>query len=520
MNVAEKTSEGLSRVFEVTVPAADLDERLKQKIEEIRPQVRLKGFRPGKVPAGHIRKMFGSSIMGDILQELVPQTTQEVLEERKLRPANQPDVNVKSDPEEVLKQGKDFSFEISLEVMPDFETTDPKTLKLEKPVAPVADEQIEEALSGLAEQTRSYEDKGAKAKAAEGDKVIIDFLGKIDGEAFEGGSAEDAELVIGSGQFIPGFEDQLKGAKAGDELEVKVTFPEDYQAEALAGKDAVFETKVKEVQAPAETEIDDELAKNFGLSDLSALKDALKQRFETEHNQASRLKVKRQILDQLDSAHKDVELPSGMVEQEFSQIWAQVEEAKNKGELEDEDKDKSDEQLKAEYREIAERRVRLGLVLAEMGRVAKVEVSQEELARAVNQEASRFPGQERQVVDYFQKNPQALQSLRAPLYEEKVVDYILELADVTEKEVDRETLFEEEDEAAAEKPKAKKKPAAKKKAAKAEGEEKAPAKKPAKKAAAKKDEGEAAAAAADKKAPAKKAPAKKAPAKKASAKKD
>lgn len=539
MNVAEKSSKGLSRVFEVTVPAADLDARLKQKIEEIRPQVRLKGFRPGKVPAAHIRKMFGSSIMGDILQELVPQTTQDVLQERKLRPANQPDVQVKSDPEEVLKEGKNFTFEISLEVMPDFETTDPKKLKLEKPVAPVADEQVDEALEGLAEQTRSYEDKGKKAKAEEGDKVIIDFVGKIDGEAFDGGSAEDAELVIGSGQFIPGFEDQLKGAKAGDEVEVKVTFPEDYQSKPLAGKDAVFETKVKEVQAPAETRIDDELAKNFGLSDLSALKDALRQRFETEHNQASRLKVKRQILDQLDAEHKDVELPGGMVEQEFSQIWAQVEEAKKKGELEDEDKDKSDDQLKTEYREIAERRVRLGLVLAEMGQVAKVEVSQEELARAVNQEASRFPGQERQVVDYFQKNPQALQSLRAPLYEEKVVDYILELADVTEKQVDRETLFAEEDEAA-EKPKAKKKPAAKKKAAKAEAEEKAPAKKPAakkaaakteeaapaksearkpaKKAAAKKDEGEAPAKSEAKK-PVKKAPAKKAPAKTAPAKK-
>ena len=519
MNVAEKTSEGLSRVYEVTVPAADLDKRLSAKIEEIRPQVRLKGFRPGKVPAAHIRKMFGTSIMGDILQELVPQTTQELLEERKLRPANQPNVDVKSDAEEVLKEGKDFTFEISLEVMPDFETIDAKTLKLEKPVAPVADEQVEEALEELAQQTRSYESRKTGAKAQEGDKLVIDFVGRIDGEAFQGGSAEDAELVLGSGQFIPGFEDQLIGAKAGDEVEVKVTFPEDYQAKQLAGKEAVFETTVKDVQAPAETRIDDDLAKNFGLSDLGALKEALKGRFETEHKQASRLKVKRQILDQLDEAHKDIDLPSGMVEQEFAQIWAQVEEAKKKGELEPEDQDKSDDELKTEYRAIAERRVRLGLVLAEMGRVARVEVSQEELARAVNQEASRFPGQERQVVDYFQKNPQALQSLRAPIYEEKVIDYILELADVTEKQVDRATLFEEEDEEAAEKKAAKKssKKAAAKKApakrkAEAAGDE--PAKKPAKKSAAKKEEDEAPAKSEAKK------PAKKAPAKKAAAKKD
>jgi len=524
MNVAEKSSEGLSRVFEVTVPASDLDEKLSAKIEEIRPQVRLKGFRPGKVPSAHIRKMFGSSILGDILQELVPQTTQEVLEERKLRPANQPNIDVKSDAEDVLKDGKDFNFEISLEVMPEFETVDPKTLKLEKPVAPVADEQVEEALSELAEQTKSYETKtGKTAKAGQGDKVVIDFVGKIDGEPFEGGTAEDAELVIGSGQFIPGFEDQLKGAKAGDELEVKVTFPEDYQAAHLAGKDAVFETEVKDVQAPAESKIDDSLAQNFGLSDLDALKEALKGRFENEHAQASRMKVKRQILDQLDEVNKEIDLPQGMVEQEFAQIWSQVEQAKEKGELEDEDKDKSEDQLKEEYRAIAERRVRLGLVLAEMGRVANVEVSQEELARAVNQEAQRFPGQEREVVDYFQKNPQALQSLRAPLYEEKVIDYILELADVTEKEVDRETLFEEDDEAEAEKEKAKKtakkKAPAKKKTAskKAEGEagDKPAAKKkaPAKKASAKKgeDEGEKPAA---KKTAAKKTPAKKAASKK------
>jgi trigger factor len=505
MNVVEKSSEGLSRTFEVVVPASDLQSRLSVKIEEIRPQVRLKGFRPGKVPAAHIRKMFGASIMSDILQEIVPEATQSTLDERKLRPASQPNVEVKSDADDVLKNGKDFTFEINVEVMPEFETTDPKKLKLERPVAKVGDDQVNEALERLAKDSRSYEDKPKTAKAAKGDVVVIDFVGKIDGEVFPGGSATDSRVALGDGAFIPGFEDQLIGAKAGDDVEIKVTFPKDYGAEHLAGKDAVFETKVKSVQAPQDSKIDDSLAERLGLSDLDALKDALTKRFEQEHNQASRMKMKRQLLDQLDEAHGDIDLPGRMVEAEFENIWREVLAAKEAGELEDEDKDKSDDELKADYRTIAERRVRLGLVLAEIGRNAKVDVTQEELARAVNQEAMKYPGQERQVVEYFQNNPGAVQALRAPIYEEKVVDYIIELADVKEVSVDRNTLFADEDEAPAKKP-------AKKAAAK---------KTPAKKSAAAKDEAKPAA----KKAPAKKADgdkpaAKKAPAKKAAAKKE
>lgn len=500
MNVVEKSSEGLSRTFEVVVPASDLQSRLSAKIEEIRPQVRLKGFRPGKVPAAHIRKMFGASIMSDILQEIVPEATQTTLDERKLRPASQPGIEVKSDAEDVLKNGKDFAFEINVEVMPEFEAADPKKLKLERPVAKVADAQVNEALERLAKDSRSYEDKPKSAKSAEGDVVVIDFVGKIDGEVFPGGSATDSRVALGDGAFIPGFEDQLVGVKAGDEVEIKVTFPADYGAEHLAGKDAVFEAKVKSIQAPQESKIDDSLAERLGLSDLEALKEALTKRFEQEHNQASRMKVKRQILDQLDEMHGDVELPGRMVETEFDSIWREVMAAKEAGELEDEDKDKSDDELKADYRTIAERRVRLGLVLAEIGRNAKIDVTQEELARAVNQEAMKYPGQERQVVEYFQNNPGAVQALRAPIYEEKVVDYVIELADVKDVTVDRDTLFAEEDEAPAKKP-AKKAPA-KKAAAKGE------AKPAAKKAAAKSD------AKADAKPAAKKAPAKKAAAKK------
>ena len=490
MNVVEKTSEGLSRTFEVVVPASELDAKLAAKIEEIRPEVRLKGFRPGKVPSNHIKKMFGASIMGDILQEIVPQATQDTLAERQLRPASQPTVDVKSDAEDVLKKGADFAFEISLEIMPEFEAADPKSFSVTKPVAAVEDAQIDEALEELASQSKSYKAKAKTAKAAEGDKVVIDFVGRIDGEAFDGGTAEGAELVIGSGQFIPGFEEQLIGAKAGSEVEVNVTFPENYQAEHLAGKAAVFETKVNEVQGPVDSKIDDDLAERLGMPSLDALKDALKSRFEQEHAQASRMKVKRVLLDQIDEAHSSIDLPPKMVEQEFEQIWREVQNAIENDQLDDEDKGKSEEDLKADYHSIAARRVRLGLVLAEMGANANIDVTQEEIARAVNQEASRYPGREREVVDFYQKNPAALQGLRAPIYEEKVVDYILELAEVSETEVDREALFAEDDVAAEPAPKkkapAKKKPAAKKKAASSEDKPAAKKKAPAKKAPAKK----------------------------------
>ncbi|MBI1263897.1 MAG: trigger factor [Alphaproteobacteria bacterium] len=498
MNVVEKSSEGLSRTFEVVVPAAELNAKLAAKIEEIRPEVRLKGFRPGKVPAGHIRKMFGASIMGDILQEIVPEATQKTLDERKLRPASQPSIEVKSDADDVLKKGADFAFQIAVEVMPEFDPVDPKTLSVTRPSAPVGDDQVDEALGELARQSQAYEPKAKTAKAAEGDKLVIDFVGTLDGEAFDGGSAQDAELVIGSGQFIPGFEDQLIGARAGDAVDVKVTFPEDYQAAHLAGKAAVFATTVKEIQAPAETAIDDSLAARLGLESLQSLKELLVRRFETEHAQASRMKVKRALLDQLDEAHAGIDLPGRMVEQEFESIWREVEQAIKSGELDEEDKAKSESELKADYRKIAERRVRLGLVLAEIGRKARIDVTQEEIARAVNQEAGRYPGQERQVVEFYQKNPGALQALRAPIYEEKVVDYILELAQVTEVEISREALFSDDETAPSEAP--------------------AKAKAPAKKAAAKKSAGQADSGGED---DAKPAPAKKkAPAKKAAAKED
>ncbi|MAL10891.1 MAG: trigger factor [Maricaulis sp.] len=510
MNVTETKAEGLSRTFEFVVPAKDLQARLDAKIEEVRPQVRLKGFRPGKVPTSHIKKVFGESILGDVLEELMPKAVQDTMQERGLELATQPKIEVKSDPAEISKGGKDFEFEVSVEVMPEFEPADAKKMSVTRPVAEIEDAQVEEALAELAAQNKSYKEKTAKtAKAEDGDLVVIDFVGKIDGEAFDGGSATDARVAIGDGAFIPGFEEQLIGAKAGEERELKVTFPKDYNAKHLAGKEAIFETTVKSIEAPAETKIDDELAKNFGLEDLAALKDALKKRFEREHNSQSRLRAKRDLLDQLDAAHQ-FDLPPSMVEQEFATIWQEVSHAIEHGHLEDEDKDKSEDELKAEYRAIAERRVRLGLVLAKIGQGANVQVTQEEVSRAINAEAQKYPGQERQVVEFFQKNPNAVGQIRAPIYEEKVVDYILELAKVTDKKVSREALFEDEDEAPAKPAKnaaAKKAPA--KKAAAKKDDAKADTKKaPAKKAAtSKKDDGDKPAA--KKKAPAKKAAAKK-----------
>lgn len=511
MQVTEKAAEGLSRTFEVVIPSKELQARLDAKIDEIRPQVRLKGFRPGKVPAAHIKKVFGESILGDLLNdELLPQSIDSTLKERSIEPASQPQVDVKSDPKELIG-GADFTFEISLDIMPEFEAPDPKKLKIQRPVAEVEDSQIDDALAELANESKAYKEKTAKtAKAADGDAVTIDFIGKIDDEAFEGGSAEDARVVIGDGAFIPGFEEQLKGAKKGEERELKVTFPEDYQAKHLAGKEAVFETTVKLIEAPADSKIDDDLAKRLGLDSLGALKDALKQRFEREHSGQSRMRAKRALLDSLDT-NKAFDLPASMVDQEFNNIWGQVSQAMEAGQLDDEDKDKSEDELKEEYRGIAERRVRLGLVLAKIGQGSKVEVTQEEISRAINQEAQRYPGQEQQVVEFYSKNPNAVAQIRAPIYEEKVVDYVLELAEVKDVTVSREALFSDEDETLGGKEPAKKKAPAKKTAAKKAPAKKAAAKKPAAKATAKK--------APAKKAAGKKPAAKKAPAKKAASKK-
>lgn len=445
MDVTEVKTEGLSRSFSIRIPADDLSAKLDAKIEEIRPQMQLKGFRPGKVPAAHVKRMYGKSIMGDIIQELVNSTSQEALDERELRPAQQPDIKIDGDVEKVADGKEDLVYTMDVEVMPEFEPADVSGLELERPVAPVTDEQVDEMLEKLAEQNKQYEPRGKTAKAKDGDAVVIDFVGKIDGEAFDGGTAEAQTVVLGENRFIPGFEEQLVGVKTGQETELNVTFPEDYPSEDLKGKAAVFEVKVQEVRAPKNATIDDDFAKNFGLEDLEALKTVLREQIEAEHASMSRGKVKRALLDKLDDLHS-FELPAGMVDAEFNQIWSQFEREKEAGRLDDEDKDRPEEELKEEYRKISERRVRLGLVLAEIGRDADIQVTEEEVARVLNQEASKYPGSERQVIEFYQKTPGAMAQLRAPIYEEKVVDYILERATVTDVETTREELEKEDEE--------------------------------------------------------------------------
>ena len=407
--------------------------------------MKLKGFRPGKVPASHVRKLYGQDLMGELINKLVTETNQKALEDNELRPAGQPDVQIDGDMEAVVKGQADLSYNMNVDVMPEFEPADVTKLTITRPVADVAQEQIDEALGRIAEQNTQYEPRAKTAKAKEGDAVVMDFVGKIDGEAFAGGSAEQQTLVIGSGQFIPGFEDQLVGVKAGDEKDVTVTFPEEYGAADLAGKEAVFEVKVHEVRAPKTAELDDEFAKGLGLESLEQLTGLVKDQLKAEHDGASRAKAKRNLLDQLDEAHS-FDLPPNMVEQEFNQIWQQLQSEMDAGRTADEDKDKSEDELKEEYRKIAERRVRLGLVLAEIGRVADVRISEQEVNQALVREARQYPGQETQVVEFFRNNPGAMAQLRAPIYEDKVVDHILEVAEITEETVSREDLFKEEDE--------------------------------------------------------------------------
>jgi trigger factor len=445
MQIVEKSVDGLSRLYGVKVPASDLGAKLDARIAEIAPQLRIKGFRPGKVPQAHVRRLYGKSLMGEVIEQTLSETSQKVLDDNNLRAASQPDLKPESDMTKVLEGKADLDYEMAVEVMPEFEPLDPKTLTLERPVHTPTDEEVDEALADLAQQNRTYEPRGGKApKAKDGDLLVIDFVGKIDGEPFEGGSATDAELVIGSGRFIPGFEEQLIGAKPGGEVTVQVTFPEDYQVETLKGKAAEFAVTVKEVKKPVESKPDDEFAQRLGMTDLEALKSALKAQLQQGYFQTSRFKLKRALLDALDKGHS-FELPPRMVEAEFDMIWRQVEADREREGLPPEDEGKTEEQLKAEYRKIAERRVRLGLVLAEMGRQRGVAVTDEELAQAMRAEAMRYRGQEQQVFDLLRQNPNAQAQLRAPLYEDKVVELLFSLAKVEDKEVSREALMADDD---------------------------------------------------------------------------
>ncbi len=444
MQVKELNTDGLSRTYSVTIPKEDLAEKLEAKIKEMQPQVSLKGFRPGKVPVAHIRKMFGASIMRDVVEDTVNESSQKAINDNSIRPAGQPKIDLRANGDDVTSGKADLEYQMTVEIIPEFEPVDPESLKFTRLTCPVADADIDERLTKLSEGQKTYKKKAKTAKAKKEDAVLINFTGRVDGEAFDGGAMEGHQLVLGSGTFIPGFEDQLIGTKAGDKLDVTVTFPENYQAADLAGKEAVFETEVVEVQGAKDAELDDDLAKTFGMEDLGALKTAVKEQAEAEFEAQSKMKLKRAILDELDKQH-DFELPQGMVEAEFTNIWQQVESEKAAGQLDEEDAAKSEDDLKADYRKIAERRVRLGLVLADMGQKAEITISNEELQGAMIAEARRYPGQEQQVIEFYQKNPQMLAQLRAPIYEEKVVELITEKAEIKDKKVKQETLFEDDD---------------------------------------------------------------------------
>jgi trigger factor len=446
MQVVEKSSEGLSRVIAVTIPVAELNQKLDAKLKEVAPQMKLKGFRPGKVPMSHVKKTFGRDLMGEIVNDALNSSSQKALEDAKVRPAAPAEMKLTSDMDKVIAGTEDLAYEMALEVMPDFAPTDIKKLKLERPTYEATDADLDEALTELAGQAKSYEDKKGKAvKAAEGDEVTIDFLGKLDGEPFEGGAAEDAQLVIGSNRFIPGFEEQLKGAKVGDETVLNVTFPEDYQAKHLAGKAVTFDVKVKAIKAEAPAVVDEEFAKRIGIESLDKLKELLRTNLNQQYTGAARFKLKRALLDALDKAH-DFPLPPKMVEAEFDGIWQQVQADKDAGRLPEEDAKKSEKKLKDEYHKIAERRVRLGLVLAEIGRANNVQVTDQELNNAIMNEARNYPGQERQVLDFYRQNPNAAAQMRAPIYEEKVCDLIFDTAKVTDTPITKEDLLKEDDE--------------------------------------------------------------------------
>ncbi|MEP3266022.1 MAG: trigger factor [Hyphomicrobiales bacterium] len=447
MQVTEKLSEGLKRELQITIPAKELETKLMDRMVDLKDKVRINGFRPGKVPLSHIKKTYGRSIMAEIVQETVTKSSEETLEERGERAAMQPQLDMTEDENEanqILDGKKDLDITMSYEIMPSFEVGDLSGLKIEKPVAEVAEEEVMAEITKIGEQSRPFEEK--KGKAKDGDRITMSYLGKIDGEAFEGGADENGQLVLGSGQFIPGFEEQLIGKKAGDESVVKVTFPEEYQAAHLAGKEAHFDIVVKEVAKPGELVIDDEFAKNLGLESLEKLKEIFTTQVGNQYEGAGRQKVKRQLLDQLDEKY-DFELPPTMLEQEFQGIWDQVMKDLEESKKAFADEDTTEEDARAEYMKIAERRVRLGLVLAEIGDKNKIQVTDEEMRHAVLQQAQQYPGQEKEIFEYFQKNPEQLAGIRAPIFEEKVVDYILELATVTEKKVSKEEILaQDEDE--------------------------------------------------------------------------
>ena len=448
MQVTETLSDGLKRAYKVVLPMADLAKRLEGELESMKDKVKINGFRPGKVPMEHMRKMYGKQVMGDVLQNAVNEANRKIVEDNSLRLANEPQIEIDAGDEGVKQSiavAGVLAFTLKLQVLPKFDIGSFEDIALERPVVAVPDEDVEKALDRMASQSRPFNAK--EGASVSGDKLTIDFVGKIDGVEFDGGKGEGIDLVLGSGQFIPGFEEQLTGASAGDARVVNVSFPENYQAANLAGKAASFDVTVQGVAAPGDLVIDDEFAKGYGMESLDKLKDAVRSTMQRELDSVSRAKLKRSLLDALDKRYS-FELPQTLVEQEFTSIWERVQQEQQQSGKTFADENTTEEAARAEYRRIAERRVRLGLLMAEVGEQEKVSVSDDELSAAIVEQARQYPGQEKAVWDFYQKNQQAVAQIRAPLYEEKVVDVIVGKAKITDKTVSKEELMkDDEDEA-------------------------------------------------------------------------
>ncbi|WP_426525670.1 trigger factor [Bradyrhizobium sp. McL0615] len=451
MQVTETLAEGLKHEFKVSVPASDLDAKAGAKLVDLKDKVKLNGFRPGKVPVSHLKKVYGRSVMAETIDQTIRDTNTQIFTDRGFRLATEPKITMpteQAEVEELLAGKTDLTYTVAIEVVPTIQLADFKTFSVEKPVVEVTDAEVDEAIKRIADQNRPYAAKSEGAKAANGDRVTISFKGSINGELFDGGTGEGIPVVIGAGQFIPGFEEQLVGMGAGETRTLKVSFPKNYASEKLAGQPAEFETTATLIEAPGETTIDDEFAKTLGLESLDKLKEAARERLVAEFAGATRQRVKRALLDRLDDSHK-FEAPPSLIEEEFNLMWNSI-----KAEMESSgktfaDEDTTEDAAKEEYQKIADRRVRLGLVLSEIGEKNKITVTDDEVSRAVIERARSMPGREKEVWDYYRNNANALAQLRAPIYEDKVVDFILELANVTEKKVSREDLFKEDDEKSA-----------------------------------------------------------------------
>jgi trigger factor len=448
MQVTETLSQGLKHEFQINVPASDLDAKADARLVDMKDKVRLNGFRPGKVPVSHLKKVYGRSVMAETIDQTIRDTNTQIFTERGFRLATEPKITMPTEEKEVeqILTGKsDLTYTVAIEVVPAIVLADFKSFTLEKPIAEVTDADIDQAIKRIADQNRTFAAKGEGAKAESGDRVTISFKGTINGTPFDGGAGENIQVVIGAGQFIPGFEEQLIDIGAGETRNLKVSFPKNYMSETLAGQPAEFETTATLIEAPQAVDINDEFAKTLGLESLDKLKQAARERLTAEYAGATRQRVKRILLDRLDESHK-FEAPPSLVEEEFNLMWNSV-----KAEMESNgktfaDENTTEEAAKEEYHTIADRRVRLGLVLSEIGEKNKITVTDDEVSRAVIERARQMPGREKEVWDFYRNNVNALAQLRAPIYEDKVVDFILELAHVTEKKVSREELYKDDEE--------------------------------------------------------------------------